>query len=59
MELSRRLGRAQVTGAPDWSGVDGPAMAAWWRDQLGASGGFGGLALERKSNPNPPVPDGR
>ncbi|MFB8202934.1 FAD-dependent monooxygenase [Kitasatospora purpeofusca] len=57
VELSRRLGRAQVTGAPDWSGVDGPAMAAWWRDQLGGSGGFGGLALERKSNPQ--VPEGR
>ncbi|MER6365113.1 monooxygenase [Kitasatospora sp. NPDC001527] len=56
VDLSRRLGRAQVTGAPDWSAIDGPGMAAWWRGQLGTSGGFGGLALDRK--PNPPSADG-
>lgn len=45
VDLGRRLGRAQVTGAPDWSVMDGPAMTAWWREQLAGTGGFGGLAL--------------
>ncbi|MFB6891649.1 monooxygenase [Kitasatospora sp. NPDC056327] len=47
VDLSRRLGRAQVSEAPDWSAIDGPGMAEWWRRQLGATGGFGGLALDR------------
>ncbi|MET8540589.1 FAD-dependent monooxygenase [Kitasatospora sp. NPDC004799] len=47
VELGRTLGRAQVTGAPDWSGMDEPAMTAWWRQQLAGSGGFGGHALDR------------
>ncbi|MFJ6381675.1 monooxygenase [Kitasatospora sp. NPDC092039] len=47
VELGRTLGRAQVTAAPDWSGMDEPAMTAWWRQQLTGSGGFGGHALGR------------
>ncbi|MFE2109581.1 monooxygenase [Kitasatospora sp. NPDC059463] len=57
VDLSRRLGRAQVTGAPDWSAIDEPGMVAWWRQQLGSTGGFGGLALDRA--PNPPSATGR
>ncbi|MFJ6619208.1 FAD-dependent monooxygenase [Kitasatospora sp. NPDC091335] len=48
VELGRALGRAQVTGSPDWSGMDAPAMAAWWQHQLTGTGGFGGHALGRK-----------
>ncbi|GHF35565.1 2-polyprenyl-6-methoxyphenol hydroxylase [Kitasatospora xanthocidica] len=47
VDLGRTLGRAQVTEAPDWSAMDGPAMAAWWQHQLTGSGGFGGHALGR------------
>ncbi|MGW2373195.1 FAD binding domain-containing protein [Kitasatospora sp. NPDC001683] len=47
VNLGRTLGRAQVTGAPDWSAMDEPAMTAWWREQLSGSGGFGGHALGR------------
>ncbi|MFG3225772.1 monooxygenase [Kitasatospora sp. NPDC048194] len=47
VDLGRRLGRAQVTEAPDWPGMDEPAMAAWWRDQVTGGGGFGGHALGR------------
>ncbi|MER7672910.1 monooxygenase [Kitasatospora sp. NPDC096128] len=47
VNLGRTLGRAQVTGAPDWSAMDEPAMAEWWRGQLGGGGGFGGHALGR------------
>ncbi|MFJ2862452.1 monooxygenase [Kitasatospora sp. NPDC087314] len=52
VELGRRLGRAQVAAAPDWSAMDEPAMTAWWRQQLTGGGGFGGHALG-------PTPDGR
>ncbi|MFH9349003.1 monooxygenase [Kitasatospora sp. NPDC017646] len=44
--MGRTLGGAQVTSAPDWSAMDEPAMAAWWREQL-TGGGFGGHALGR------------
>ncbi|MEV6973024.1 FAD-dependent monooxygenase [Kitasatospora sp. NPDC093806] len=54
VELGRRLGRAQVTRAPDWTAIDEAGMAEWWRDQLAGTGGFGGLALDR--TPNPPSP---
>ncbi|MEU6232413.1 FAD-dependent monooxygenase [Kitasatospora sp. NPDC047058] len=47
VDLGRRLGRFQVTEAPDWSVMDEPAMTAWWREQLAGTGGFGGLALRR------------
>ncbi|MGW7580641.1 FAD binding domain-containing protein [Kitasatospora sp. NPDC054768] len=47
VELGRTLGRAQVTGAPDWSGMDEPGMAAWWQHQFTGGGGFGGHALDR------------
>lgn len=49
VNLGRTLGRAQVTGAPDWSVMDEASMAAWWREQLTGSGGFGGHALRRTS----------
>ncbi|MFE7636016.1 FAD-dependent monooxygenase [Kitasatospora sp. NPDC057518] len=47
VELGRTLGRAQVTAAPDWSGMDEPAMTAWWHHQFTGGGGFGGHALGR------------
>ncbi|MFJ3792551.1 FAD-dependent monooxygenase [Kitasatospora sp. NPDC090091] len=50
VELGRRLGRAQVTEAPDWSVMDGPAMVDWWRRQLGGKGVFGGHALAQPPN---------
>ncbi|MQS14962.1 monooxygenase [Streptomyces kaniharaensis] len=49
VELGRRLGRAQVGAAPDWSTMDEPGMIAWWQQQLTGSGGFGGHALTRRS----------
>ncbi|MGW2543490.1 FAD-dependent monooxygenase [Kitasatospora sp. NPDC001574] len=57
VDLGRRLGRAQVTGAPDWRTIDEAGMAEWWREQLAGTGGFGGLSLDRPSN-SPSVPDG-
>ncbi|MBD0695902.1 FAD-dependent monooxygenase [Streptomyces sp. CBMA123] len=47
VDLGRTLGRAQVTAAPDWSAMDGPAMDAWWRRQLTTGAGFGGHTLGR------------
>ncbi|MFD9594316.1 FAD-dependent monooxygenase [Kitasatospora sp. NPDC059973] len=47
VEVGRRLGRAQVTGAPDWATMDEGAMTAWWRQQVAGTGGFGGHALGR------------
>ncbi|MFD9692874.1 FAD-dependent monooxygenase [Kitasatospora sp. NPDC059088] len=47
VDLGRSLGRAQVTAAPDWSVMDGAAMADWWQGQLSGGPGFGGHALGR------------
>lgn len=47
VEVGRRLGRAQVTEAPNWSAMDEDAMTAWWRQQVAGTGGFGGHALGR------------
>ncbi len=44
--LGRRLGRAQVEAAPDWTTVDGPQVASWWERQLAGTAGFGGHALD-------------
>ncbi|WP_030057189.1 MULTISPECIES: FAD-dependent monooxygenase [Streptomyces] len=52
VELGRKLGRAQVTDAPDWSAMDEPAMIAWWQHQVTGSAGFGGHALGR-TEPSP------
>ncbi|WP_327682344.1 FAD binding domain-containing protein [Kitasatospora sp. NBC_00458] len=54
VDLGRRLGRAQVTGAPDWTAIDEAGMADWWREQLAGTGGFGGLSLDRPPNSTPP-----
>ncbi|WP_406076433.1 FAD-dependent monooxygenase [Streptomyces virginiae] len=43
--LARRLGRAQVERTPAWAGMDGDAMASWWRGQLGEASGIGGRAM--------------
>lgn len=46
--LGRRLGRAQVEQAPDWSAMDASAFDAWWQEQHRGSdrhSGFGGHAL--------------
>ncbi|MFC9331454.1 FAD-dependent monooxygenase [Kitasatospora sp. NPDC057015] len=43
--LGRRLGRAQVERAPDWTGMDTRGAAAWWEGQLAGTAGFGGHAL--------------
>ncbi|MGW7334005.1 FAD-dependent monooxygenase [Streptomyces sp. NPDC054840] len=43
--LARRLGRAQVERTPAWAGMDGGAMEAWWRGQLGGAPGIGGRAM--------------
>ncbi|AUY49145.1 monooxygenase [Streptomyces sp. CB01881] len=47
VEVGRRLGRAQVTEAPDWSAMDEAAMVDWWRQQVVGTGGFGGHAIAR------------
>ncbi|MFI6843716.1 monooxygenase [Kitasatospora sp. NBC_00085] len=47
VEVGRRLGQAQVTGAPDWSAMDEASMIAWWQQQVAGTGGFGGHAIGR------------
>ncbi|WP_308129825.1 FAD-dependent monooxygenase [Kitasatospora aureofaciens] len=55
VDLGRRLGRAQVGAAPDWSTMDEPGMVAWWHQQLTGSGGFGGSPLGARSTVRPDV----
>ncbi|WP_329500058.1 FAD-dependent monooxygenase [Kitasatospora herbaricolor] len=43
--LGRRLGRAQVEQAPDWTTMDPVRTAAWWDEQLAGTAGFGGHAF--------------
>ncbi|WP_371483139.1 FAD-dependent monooxygenase [Kitasatospora sp. NBC_00315] len=45
VSLGRRLGRAQVEQAPDWTTIDGPQVVAWWNSQVDGATGFGGQAL--------------
>lgn len=48
--LGRRLGRAQVTEAPDWAGLTEEDLEQWWRAQHQGSehsSGFGGHARGR------------
>ncbi|MGK5549751.1 FAD binding domain-containing protein, partial [Streptomyces sp. URMC 127] len=42
--LGRRLGRAQVQGAPAWEAMDQTALETWWRRAAEGEGEFGGQA---------------